>query len=74
MVLTGNNLGRLGNVEKLPSSEELEEYGKHPVVQEYKVRFQNDEESFVFHMHQFAKEKLEEGFAEEAWKILLQKK
>lgn len=74
LVLTGNNLGRLGNVEKLPSSEELEEYGKHPVVQEYKVRFQNDEESFVFHMHQFAKEKLEEGFAEEAWKILLQKK
>lgn len=74
LVLTGNNLGRLGNVEKLPSAAELEEYAQHPVIQEFKLRFQNDEESYIFHLHSLAKEKLEEGFAAEAWKILLQKK
>lgn len=72
-VLTGNNLGRLGNVEKLPSGDDIEAYSHHPVIQEYKVRFQNDQESYVFHLHEFAKEKLESGNIEEAWKILLQK-
>ncbi len=73
-VLTGNNLGRLGNIEQLPTSDELKEYSQHPTIQEFKIRFQNDEESYVFHLHQLAKEKLEDGFVEEAWKILLQEK
>lgn len=72
-VLTGNNLGRLGNVEKLPSGDDIEAYSHNPVIQEYKVRFQNDPESYIFHLHEFAKEKLESGNIEEAWKILLQK-
>ncbi|MFD2203970.1 flavin reductase family protein [Shivajiella indica] len=73
VVLTGNNLGRLGNVEKIPSEEEIEAYAKQPTIKEMKLRFKNDKESFLFHLHEYAKEVLENGDAETAWKILLQK-
>jgi len=73
-ILTGNNLGRLGNVEKLPSNEEVEEYSLRPEIQEIRVRFVNDEESWLDHIHLLAKEKLEQGEMEESWKILLQRK
>lgn len=73
-VLTGNNLGRLGNVESLPTKEELELFGAGREIQEMRIRFQNDQASWLDHLHQFAKEALEEGEVEKAWKILLQEK
>jgi flavin reductase (DIM6/NTAB) family NADH-FMN oxidoreductase RutF len=73
-ILTGNNLGRLGNVEQLPSIEEVEEYSKRPEIQEIRVRFVNDEESWLDHIHLLAQEKLMLGEIEEAWKIILQKR
>lgn len=73
-ILTGNNLGRLGNVENLPSQEEIEEYSKNREIEEIRARFVNDEESWLNHIHQLAQEKLAEGNMEEAWKILLQKR
>jgi flavin reductase (DIM6/NTAB) family NADH-FMN oxidoreductase RutF len=72
LVLTGNNLGRLGNVESIPSDSDVSEYGKTPVIQELLQRFKNDYEGLEFHLHQMAQEKLLEGEVEEAWKILLQ--
>ena len=72
IVLTGNNLGRLGNIEKLPSKDEIEAYAKQATIQDMKLRFKNDKESFVFHLHEYAKEVLESGDALTAWKILLQ--
>lgn len=72
-ILTGNNLGRLGNVEQLPSPEEVEAFGQSPEIMEMKIRFQNDQPSWLDHLHQLAKEVLEEGDVEKAWKILLQK-
>jgi len=72
-ILTGNNLGRLGNVESLPSEEEIEKFGEKPEIQEMRVRFQNDPASWVDHLHLLAKETLEEGDVEKAWLILLQK-
>ncbi len=73
-ILTGNNLGRLGNVEQLPSSEEVEEYSKRPEIQGIRVRFVNDEESWLDHIHLLAQEKLMQNEIEEAWKILMQKR
>lgn len=73
-ILTGNNLGRLGNVEQLPSQVEINAYSLRPEIQEIRVRFVNDEESWLDHIHQLAQEKLAEGEMEEAWKILLQKR
>ena len=72
IVLTGNNLGRLGNIEALPSHEEIEKYALSEKIQEMKLRFRNDHESFVFHLHDYAKQVLETGDIETAWKILLQ--
>ncbi|WP_288373128.1 flavin reductase family protein [uncultured Algoriphagus sp.] len=72
-ILTGNNLGRLGNVESLPSEEEIEKFGEKPEIQEMRVRFQNDPASWGDHLHLLAKETLEEGDVEKAWLILLQR-
>ncbi|MFC0264313.1 flavin reductase family protein [Fontibacter flavus] len=71
-VLSGNNLGRLGNVESLPTQEEIADFGNDPRIVEMKQRFIHDPESFVFHLHEYAKEILEQGNVETAWKILLQ--
>lgn len=73
LVLSGNNLGRLGNVEQLPSEEEIAAFAKTPEIQEMHVRFKNDPESWLDHLHRFAKEELEAGEVEKAWLILLQK-
>ena len=71
-VLTGNNLGRLGNVEQLPSKEEVAAFGQTMEVLELKKRFQLDPESWLDHLHRWAQEELESGDVELAWKILLQ--
>jgi flavin reductase (DIM6/NTAB) family NADH-FMN oxidoreductase RutF len=73
-ILSGNNLGRLGNIEKLPKVEEIKDFEKHPKIQELKLRFKNDQESYINHLHDYAKEVLEAGDILTAWKILLQKK
>ncbi|MBD8487438.1 flavin reductase family protein [Echinicola sp. CAU 1574] len=72
VVLTGNDLGKLGNVEVLPSEEEVNLYGELSEMEEIRIRFQNDEESLIFHLHEYARELLQEGKTEEAWKVLLQ--
>lgn len=72
VVLTGNNLGRLGNIEKLPSEAEVEDFSTRPVIREMRERFKNDRESYINHLHVYAKEVLESGDVEMAWKILLQ--
>lgn len=73
-ILSGNNLGRLGNIEKLPKIEEIKDFEKHPKIQELKLRFKNDQESYINHLHDYAKEVLEAGDILTSWKILLQKK
>lgn len=72
-VLTGNNLGRLGNAESLPVETALEAYSRRPEMMETKLRFKNDPEGFYFHLHQLAKEVLEAGDLHQAWLILLQR-
>jgi len=72
IVLTGNNLGRLGNVEKLPSQSELDEYMMQPQIQEMKIKHKHDRDTFHFHLHKVAQQLIEDGKADEAWKVLLQ--
>jgi flavin reductase (DIM6/NTAB) family NADH-FMN oxidoreductase RutF len=73
-ILTGNNLGQLGNVEQLPTNEELGAYREFPDMQEILKRFSMDTESLENHLHQKAKDLLEEGKVVEAWKVLLSAK
>ncbi len=61
-VLTGNNLGMLGNVEELPSQEVVDNFAKeHP---EY-VSLSTEKK------HTFAQEYLKNNDVESAWKVLL---
>ncbi len=67
-ILTGNDLGRLANVEQIPTKQEVEDY----VAQHMKVRelLSGDDRSQV---HQRAKALIEENKVVEAWKLLLAK-
>lgn len=71
-ILTGNNLGRLGNVEALPAQAEIEDFGKNDVIQEMRIRFKNDPDSWLDHLHLLAKEYLESDEVAKAWMCLLQ--
>ncbi|CAN5829456.1 flavin reductase family protein [soil metagenome] len=70
-VLTGNNLARLGNTEKIPSVEEVQAYRQEPLVSYYLTRYRQDPEERVQQLHVLAKKLLEAGKTEEAWKVLL---
>ncbi len=71
-VLTGNHLGRLGNVAKLPEKQEVNEYGNSQLMLEFKKRFSQDKNSMQYHLHEQARNLLDEGKVMEAWKVLLQ--
>lgn len=65
-VLTGNDLGMLGNVEQLPSVEEIEAFVKSSV--EIKGLLSSDDEDKI---HKKAQEYLKENDVQSAWKLLL---
>src|ERR1051326_3173506 len=60
-ILTGNNLGQLGNVEQLPNKEEVLAY-----KQEHLKNIVSEKE-----IHSIAKKLLDEGKVEDGWKTLL---
>lgn len=68
-ILTGNNLGQLGNVEVLPSAEEVEAYKSSSGLIE--LLNANDAEREI---HLRAKQLLDECNVMDAWKVLLAKK
>jgi flavin reductase (DIM6/NTAB) family NADH-FMN oxidoreductase RutF len=70
-VLTGNNLGQLGNAEHLPGKEELAAIHIEAELQDLKERFYNDAESLEYHRHLLAKEYLDAGNVLAGWKVLL---
>lgn len=72
-ILTGNNLGRLGNVMQLPPKDEVDNFSNSEEIREMRIRFKNDPESWLDHLHLRAKEELDKGNVETAWKFLLQK-
>lgn len=67
-VLTGNNLGQLGNVEALPSAEEIEAYKLSSGI--ISLLNANDVEMQI---HLKAKQLLDECNVMDAWKVLLAK-
>ncbi|MBP9884605.1 MAG: flavin reductase family protein [Chitinophagales bacterium] len=70
-ILTGNNLGQLGNAEHLPGKEELAEIHIEAELQDLRERFYNDAESLEYHRHLLAKEYLDAGNVLAGWKVLL---
>ena len=72
-VLTGNNLGQLGNVEKTPTTEEVISYKNSAAMTEALKTYGNTGAKGK-EVHNAAKGLLDHGKVEEAWKILLSEK
>lgn len=70
-VLTGNNLGQLGNIERLPGSEEIDSYKNSAALKEVIEMHGKNTNELKMHLHSIAKELLEQGRVEDAWKALL---
>ncbi len=70
-VLTGNNLGRLGNVETLPEAADIEAFRETNISQDLVKRFSHHPESFEHESHSLAQQYLNQGEVETAWLILL---
>ncbi len=70
-VLTGNNLGQLGNVEHLPTDEEVEEYARLPEIKEILDATIGDSQTREMQLHIKAKELLDAKLVKEAWMVLL---
>jgi flavin reductase (DIM6/NTAB) family NADH-FMN oxidoreductase RutF len=70
-ILTGNNLGQLGNVEQLPTADEVEAYKQHGAILELYEDYKNSREGLEIHLHTVAKGLLDQNKVEEAWKVLL---
>lgn len=70
-VLTGNNLGQLGNFPELPSEEEIQAHRSRDFIKELKHRFGTNQEIFTQKIHELAKTLLDKGHVKEAWLTLL---
>jgi len=70
-ILTGNNLGQLGNVEQLPTDDEVEAYKQHGAILELYEDYKNSREGLETHLHTVAKGLLAQNKVEEAWNVLL---
>jgi len=70
-ILTGNNLGQLGNVEHLPTDEQIDDYAQSPEIKELLDATIGDSSTRETQLHLKAKQLLDEDRVEEAWMILL---
>ncbi len=66
MILTGNDLGMLGNVEALPSQKEIDSF-----IIEISERYPNIKEATHRKKHKIAQNYLSYGDVDSAWKLLL---
>lgn len=69
-ILTGNDLGKLGNVEALPNETDVNEH-KLIELAEVFMDLEDDQPALEQRLHQLAKEQLSDGDVETAWKTLL---
>lgn len=70
-ILTGNNLGQLGNVERLPSDEEINVFRINPELRQIMDATIGDTQTRERELHQYARKLLEERNVTDAWKVLL---
>lgn len=70
-VLTPNNLGQLGNVERLPTQEEINQYLIKGAISDLFEDFKHNPEKLEHELHVVAKNLLDENKVWEAWLVLL---
>ncbi len=71
-VLSGNDLGKLGNVERLPNDQEIISMSTHQAVQQALQEAEPGQRQVQ--LHQIAKKLLARGETMQAWAVLLQEK
>ena len=71
IILTGNNLGQLGNVEGMPSDLELASFQSDPELRQILDATHGDIQTRERELHEYAKKLLDEKNVEDAWKVLL---
>lgn len=71
-VLSGNDLGTLGNIASLPQLDQIEKFGKKPEVSSILEAFSDDPDQRELELHKLAKTYLAEKQTEKAWLTLLQ--
>ncbi len=69
-ILTGNDLGQLGNVEELPNETDVNEY-RLTELSQYFVTHEDDPNTLELTLHTKAKELISGGKIDEAWMTLL---
>lgn len=70
-ILTGNNLGQLGNVEHLPDAAEVREFRSREFMKALDNKFGHHPEILRDKLHELAKTLLDKGHVKEAWLTLL---
>ncbi|HXH99179.1 MAG TPA: flavin reductase family protein [Sphingobacteriaceae bacterium] len=70
-ILSGNNLGQLGNVELLPSDEEIETLKQQPDIKLLLDATIGDAATRATRLHEMAKAFLDNGEVNYAWRLLL---
>ena len=70
-ILTGNHLGQLGNVTQLPNEDEVKLFELEPEVKDILDFTQGDQQTRTIQLHLKAREFLNDGMVDEAWKVLL---
>ena len=70
-ILTGNNLGKLGNTEVLPNSEEIKVFAEESQIKEIFTKFADQPELLETHLHLLAQKFLNANQTDNAWKTLL---
>ena len=71
-ILSGNDLGRLANVDTLPDKNMVQEYGRDRELQNILENWQNNPEQLRYHLHLLAKKHLQKDELEKAWSVILQ--
>jgi hypothetical protein len=66
MILTGNNLGMLANVDELPSEEDVKQF-----IKDISERYPEIENASHRKKHKLARNYLSYGDVKSAWKLLL---
>jgi len=71
-ILSGNDLGKLGNVEVIPGEEAVDSFSDSKMMIKLKKECKDNPARYHTALHHLAKEQLEVGHVEIAWKILMQ--
>lgn len=71
-ILTGNDLGKLGNVESLPGEKEVDAFAQEPEISAILQDADLAPDNVQTELHKLASKYLLEGDIENAWKVLLQ--